>query len=88
MNALKDPSILTIIFVATLMMLIFVWEYSSNYKNPEENHTKLFYPEGKAILTSGRVCIINTAALESEELAIKMTKACVNEYKKKSANLQ
>jgi len=88
MNTLKDFLVISSIFLATVILLTHIWISSFHYKNTEEKHTKLFYPEGKAILSSGRVCIINTAALESEELAIKMTKACVNEYKKKSANLQ
>jgi len=85
MNILKDFALIPAIFFATLMILTFIWVSNFHYKNPEEKNVNLFYPEGKAILSSGRVCIINTAALESEELAIKMTKACVNEYKKKSA---
>lgn len=88
MNNLKDFLVISSIFLVTVTLLTHVWISSFHYKNPEEKHPKLFYPEGKAILSLGRVCIINSAALKSEELAIKMTKACVNEYKKKSANIQ
>jgi len=88
MNGLKDFLVISSIFTVTVALLTYIWITSFHYKNTEEESAKLFYPEGKAILSTGRVCIINTAALESEYLALKLTKACINEYKKQSANPQ
>ena len=88
MNALKDFLLMSNIFIVTVALLTYVWINDFYYKNTEKESAKLFYPEGKAILSSGRVCIINTSALESEDLALKLTKACISEYKKQSANPQ
>ena len=90
MNILKDFPLIPFIFGFTVMSLFIIWRRAPDFQTKDAENTKvnLFYPEGRAILSSGRVCIINTAALESEELALKMTKACVDEYKKQSANPQ
>lgn len=90
MDSLSDFPLTVFVFSFTVASLLFIWyrlpDYQVSQKSSES--VNLFYPEGRAILSSGRVCIINTAALESEELTLKMAKACVVEYKKQSANKQ
>ena len=44
--------------------------------------------EGKALLTSGRSCILNEDALKDEELAFQMLRACLRTYEEQSANSQ
>jgi len=89
MSILKDFPVIPFIFAFTATFLFVVWHRAPDFQIKDKSESvSLFYPEGRAILTSGRVCIINTAALESEDLALKMTKACVDEYKKQSVNPQ
>lgn len=41
---------------------------------------KLSLHEGKAILSSGRTCLINEKGLESEDLAINLVRACFKQF--------
>lgn len=36
--------------------------------------------EGKAVLTVGRTCMLNEKAFETEELTIKLARACYQQY--------
>lgn len=36
--------------------------------------------EGKAVLTVGRTCMLNERAFETEELTIKLARACYQQY--------
>ena len=36
--------------------------------------------EGKAVLTIGRTCMLNEKAFETEELTIKLARACYQQY--------
>jgi len=41
---------------------------------------KISLHEGKALLSSGRTCLVNEEGLKSEDLAIGLVRACVQQY--------
>ena len=86
----RETALWTVFFSAMLVSNIAAEKISSDTvtESLQNLEGRIGMTEGKALLTSGRTCILNEEALKDEELAIHLLHACLREYEEQSANSQ
>ena len=73
------------IFVAVIVGLVLTNKYvtaplGALTAQIEDLEGKISLHQGKALLTTGRTCVLNEDAFETEELTIRLARACYQQY--------
>jgi hypothetical protein len=72
-------------FVSVVLVLVITNKYVTKPLNllaaqVEDLEGKISLHQGKALLTTGRTCVLNESAFETEDLVIMLARACYQQY--------